>query len=86
MDHEKVRFINFRRELNKEIEAEVKKIAKEPFFEDLSRFITHNAEIGAKHFCKLKPLYDKYGYHLINGEIYRICADEITKKQKEDKE
>jgi len=82
MDQEKVRFINFQRELKKEIEAAVQNIAKEPFFEDLSRFIIHNAAIGAKHFYKLKPLFDKYGYHLILGEIYRICADKIAKKHK----
>lgn len=86
MDHEKVKFINFCRELKKEIEAEVQKIAKEPFFDELSRFITDYYKNGGKYFYKLRPLFDKYGYHLIIGEIYRICADEITKKQKEDKE
>lgn len=79
MDHEKIKFLNFRLQLKKQIEVEVQEISKEPYFDDLSKFITDYDEIGAKHFFKLKPLYDKFGYHLINGEIYRICADKMKR-------
>ena len=54
---------------------EIQKLSEQDFFNDLSKFIMSNDERGKRFFYKLKPLYDTFGYHMVNGAIYKFWSD-----------
>ena len=63
---------------------EIGKMQTNYYFKDIVEFLKGNTE-ECFNYCKLKPLYDKYGYEITNNAILQV-QEECNEKQKEQNE
>lgn len=70
---------------NIKLGMQLQKLKDDYYFKEIAKFLKGNdTDKYNNYFSKLKPLYDEFGYTLVNDLIIEMADEEEKKEAKED--